>query len=236
LLGASGAGKSIVLKLLLGLLRPDAGTIVVNGQRIDHVPERDLLRIRGDIGMLFQEGALFDSLTVAENVGYRLFEETDTPLDDVRRRAAEVLGFVGLGEYINRMPSELPEGQRRRLAIARAMASSPHLLLFDDPTMGLDPITAATVDDEIVKLRDLEHNTLIVVTHQIRVAYYIASRQAVRESDRVQIVHAHGRTADKSTFMVLQEGRIQFEGSGAELLESRDVYLCEFLSRTLPPW
>jgi phospholipid/cholesterol/gamma-HCH transport system ATP-binding protein len=222
--------------LLLGLLRPDAGTIVVNGQRIDNLPERDLLRMRVDIGMLFQEGALFDSLTVAENVGYRLFEETDTPLDDVRRRVAEVLGFVGLGEYIDRMPSELSGGQRRRVAIARAMASSPRILLFDDPTTGLDPITAATVDDEIIKLRDLEHNTSIVVTHQIRDAYYVATRQAVRRSGRVQILHANEIAAEKTSFMVLHDGRIQFEGSGVELLDSRDAYLSEFLSRTLPPW
>jgi phospholipid/cholesterol/gamma-HCH transport system ATP-binding protein len=147
LLGASGAGKSVVLKLVLGLFRPDSGTIHVNGQRVDDMAERDLLRVRGDIGMLFQESALFDSLTVAENVGYRLYEETDLPAGQVRTRVAEVLGFIGLGDYIDRMPSELSGGQRRRVAIARAMAAKPSLLLFDDPTTGLDPITATTVDD-----------------------------------------------------------------------------------------
>ena len=156
LLGASGAGKSVVLKLMLGLFRPDSGSILVNGQPIDRNSERELMPTRGDIGMLFQESALFDSLTVAENVGYRLYEETDLPLDDVRRRVAEVLGFIGLGDYIDQMPSALSGGQRRRVAIARAMAAKPRLLLFDDPTTGLDPITASTVDDEIVKLRDLE--------------------------------------------------------------------------------
>src|SRR5262245_54355830 len=130
LLGASGTGKSIVLKLILGLLRPDAGTILVNGQQIETMSEQDLLRVRGDIGMLFQETALFDSLTVAENVGYRLYEETDLALDQVEERVAEVLGFVGLAEYGERMPSELSGGQRRRVAIARAIASKPHLLLF----------------------------------------------------------------------------------------------------------
>src|SRR5215510_7667589 len=159
LLGASGAGKSIVLKLILGLLRPDSGTIVVNGQRIDQMPERDLLRMRTEIGMSFQEIALFDSLTVAENVGYRLYEESDAPLADVRARVEEVLGFVGLQEVIDRMPSQLSGGQRRRVAIARAMASKPKLLLFDDPTTGLDPITAVDVNDEIVKLRDIEKGT-----------------------------------------------------------------------------
>ena len=139
LLGASGAGKSIVLKLILGLLRPDAGQILVNGERVDRMPESELLRIRSDIGMSFQEIALFDSLTVAENVGYRLYEETELPLDEVRARVMETLGFVGLEEYIDRMPSALSGGQRRRVAIARAMATKPSLLLFDDPTTGLDP-------------------------------------------------------------------------------------------------
>ena len=233
LLGASGAGKSVVLKLILGLLRPDAGTILVNGQRVDRMPEHDLLRLRGDIGMLFQENALFDSLTVAENVGYRLYEETDMPADQVRSRVAEVLGFIGLGEYIDGMPSELSGGQRRRVAIARAMAAKPSLLLFDDPTTGLDPIIATTVDDEVVKLRDLEHVTSILVTHQIRDAFYVATHQAATTNGRLQIRAA---STERATFMVLHDGRIYFEGSGAELLASRDDYLQQFLFMTLPPW
>src|SRR4051794_38403280 len=188
LLGASGAGKSTVLKLILGLLRPDSGTILVNGRRLNDMTERQLLEMRADIGMLFQEGALFDSLTVAENVGYRLYEETELPLDEVRGRVEEVLGFVGLGEYIDRLPSELSGGQRRRVAIARAIASKPGLLLFDDPTTGLDPIIASTVDNEIVKLRDLERVTSIVVTHQIRDAFYVATHQAAGTGSQVQIV------------------------------------------------
>ena len=160
-LGASGAGKSVMLRLMLGLLRPDAGTILVNDQRVDCMSEHDLLRLRGDIGMLFQESALFDSLTVAENVGYRLYEETDMPADEVRSRVAEILGFIGLGEYIDRMPSELSGGQRRRVAIARAMAARPNLLLLRRPDDGLDPVIATTVDDEIVKLRDVERVTSI---------------------------------------------------------------------------
>jgi phospholipid/cholesterol/gamma-HCH transport system ATP-binding protein len=236
LLGASGAGKSAVLKLILGLMRPDAGTIHVNGQRVDDMPERDLLRLRSDIGMLFQETALFDSLTVAENVGYRLYEETDLPEHEVRARIEEVLGFVGLGEFIDRMPSTLSGGQRRRVAIARAMASKPSLLLFDDPTTGLDPIIAATVDDEIVKLRDLERVTSIVVTHQIRDAFYIATHRATRTDDQIQIVSADETQAAQAEFMLLYEGRIHFLGGAAELLGSPDSYLQEFLFRTLPPW
>ena len=233
LLGASGVGKSIVLKLILGLLRPDAGTILVNGHRVDNASEHDLLRIRADVGMLFQESALFDSLTVDENVGYRLYEEIGLPVDRVRSRVAEVLGFIGLAEYIDRMPSELSGGQRRRVAIARAMATKPTLLLFDDPTTGLDPVIATTVDDEIVKLRDLEQVTSILVTHQIRDAFYVAMHEATLEDGRP---HIKDSTVERATFMVLHEGRIYFEGTGAELQASRDPYLREFLFMTLPPW
>jgi phospholipid/cholesterol/gamma-HCH transport system ATP-binding protein len=236
LLGASGSGKSVVLKLILGLLRPDAGAVVVNGQRVDAMDERDLLRLRADIGMLFQENALFDSLTVAENVGYRLYEETDMPRDEVRARVEEVLSFVGLGEFIDRMPATLSGGQRRRVAIARAITSKPSLLLFDDPTTGLDPIIAASVDDEIVKLRDLQHVTSIVVTHQIRDAFYIAQHKAVQTNAGIQIASAEEARVAQVEFTVLHEGRIHFDGNAAELLASQDPYLKEFLYRTLPPW
>ena len=153
LLGASGSGKSVTLKLILGLLKPDAGVIRVRGERVDNMSEQELLKVRGDIGMLFQETALFDSLTVAENVGYRLLEEMGMPYEEARRRSQEVLGFIGLAEYMDRMPSELSGGQRRRVAIARAFASRPRHLLIDDPTSGLDPITSKTVDHEIIKLQ-----------------------------------------------------------------------------------
>ncbi len=233
LLGASGSGKSVILKLILGILRPDTGRILVNGERIDRMSERDLLRVRGDIGMLFQESALFDSLTVEENVGYRLSEEAHLPADQVGARVAEVLGFIGLGEYTDRLPSELSGGQRRRVAIARAMAAKPGLLLFDDPTTGLDPIIATTVDDEVIKLRDLQHATSILVTHQIRDAFYVATHQAVRTEGRLRIVPA---ATDRATFMVLHDGRIYFEGTGAKLLASPDPFLRHFLFMTLPPW
>jgi phospholipid/cholesterol/gamma-HCH transport system ATP-binding protein len=236
LLGASGAGKSVLLKLILGLLRPDSGRIFVNGQRIDDMRERDLLRMRADIGMLFQDNALFDSLTVAENVGYRLYEETDMPRKAVRARIEEVLAFIGLGDCIDRMPSTLSGGQRRRVAIARAMAAKPGLLLFDDPTTGLDPIIATTVDDEIIKLRDLQHVTSFVVTHQIRDAYYIATHRAVSEEGHGRIAPAEAASLARAEFMVLHEGRIRFDGSATELLASGDPYLKDFLFKTLPPW
>jgi phospholipid/cholesterol/gamma-HCH transport system ATP-binding protein len=236
LLGASGAGKSIVLKLILGLVRPDSGEIVVNGHRVDSMPEAELLRVRADLGMVFQENALFDSLTVAENVGYRLYEETKMPVDEVRARVLEVLAFVGLEEYIDRMPSTLSGGQRRRVGIARAMAFRPGLLLFDDPTTGLDPIIAASVDDEIVKLRDLEHVTSIVVTHQIRDAFYIAQHVAERTASGITITDADEETTARTKFLVLHDGAIQFTGTASELMASEDPFLKEFLYRTLPPW
>src|SRR5262249_20504972 len=136
------------------------------------------MHVRADLGMVFQEGALFDSLTVRENVGYRLYEETNLPLEEVDGRVEEVLGWVGLSEFIDRMPSELSGGQRRRVAIARTMAYRPKLLLYDEATTGLDPITATTVDDEIIKLRDLEGVMTILVTHQLRDAFYIATHKA----------------------------------------------------------
>jgi phospholipid/cholesterol/gamma-HCH transport system ATP-binding protein len=236
LLGPSGAGKSILLKLMLGLFRPDSGRILVGGRRIDDMPEPELLKVRADVGMLFQETALFDSLTVFENVGYRLFEETEMPAEEAERRVEEVLGFVGLAEYGERMPSELSGGQRRRVAIARAMASLPTLLLFDDPTVGLDPVIATTVDDEIVKLRDLERVTAMVVTHQIRDAHYIATHEAVRTGDRIEIREADAAKAAGAVFMVLHEGKFRFEGSVDELLASKDPLLERFLFMTLPPW
>jgi phospholipid/cholesterol/gamma-HCH transport system ATP-binding protein len=236
-LGASGAGKSLLLKLALGLLRPDSGTITVNGNQVTSMSELELLKMRADIGMVFQENALFDSLTVGENVGYRLYEETDMALDAVRARVEEVLTFLGLSDFIDRMPSDLSGGQRRRVGIGRAMASKPHLMLFDDSTTGLDPVISATVDDEIVKLRDLEDVTSIVVTQQLRDAMYIATHKSVgTDGNKLQVVAVDDSEAVSTEFMMLHEGRIAFLGSAAELLASKEPYLQRFLYRTLPPW
>ena len=231
ILGASGAGKSTILKLILGLLKPDAGVIWVNGERVDRMSELEMMKVRADLGMVFQEGALFDSLTVAENVGYKLYEETDMPHDQVRRRIEEVLGFIGLGEYIDRMPSELSGGQRRRVAIARAMAAKPRILLYDEPTTGLDPITASTVDDEIIKLRDLENVSSILVTHQLRDAFYVATHEAERRDDGLlHIALADPDKAEEAEFIMLKDGAVAFEGHAAELRASSDAYLKTFLS------
>jgi phospholipid/cholesterol/gamma-HCH transport system ATP-binding protein len=235
MLGVSGSGKSLVLKLILGLLRPDAGTVTVNGHRVDTMSEQDLLKMRADIGMVFQENALFDSLTVAENVGFRLTEE-GLPDAEVDARVAEVLGFVGLGDYAERMPSSLSGGQRRRVGIARGMASKPGLMLFDDPITGLDPLIAMTVDDEIIKLRDFEQVTSLLVTHQIRDAFYVATHEAVRRHGEVAIVEADPARAAAFEFMLLAEGRIHVQATAAELLASSDPFVKEYLHKTLPPW
>ena len=224
-LGASGAGKSTVLKLILGLLKPDAGVIWVNGRRVDRMPEDELRVVRADLGMVFQEGALFDSLSVRENVGYKLYEELRLPIEEADRRVAEVLGFVGLGEYLERMPSELSGGQRRRVAIARAMAAKPRILLYDEPTTGLDPITSITVDEEIIKLRDLENVSSILVTHQLRDAFFIATHTAERDDGRMRIVAATEDKMEEAEFIMIHEGSIVFEGHAAELRQSSDPYL-----------
>jgi phospholipid/cholesterol/gamma-HCH transport system ATP-binding protein len=231
ILGASGSGKSITLKIITGLLRPDSGVVLVNGHRVDQLSEQELMPVRADLGMIFQEGALFDSLTVRENVGYKFYEETDMPLEQVDRRVKEVLGWVGLSEHIDKMPSALSGGQRRRVAIARAMAFKPKILLYDEATTGLDPITATTVDDEIIKLRDFEGVSSIVVTHQLRDAFYVATHMAVRNGDgRVRIVPAPPEKVDESDFMMLRDGVICFEGNADELRHSPDPYLKTFLS------
>ena len=235
LIGASGSGKSVVLKLILGLLKPDAGAIRINGIRTDTMTEAQLMKVRDDIGMLFQESALFDSLTVAENVGFKLYEDGSLPLDEVRRRVEEVLGFIGLEDYIDRLPSELSGGQRRRVAIARAMAARPGLLLFDEPTSGLDPITARTVDAEILKLRDIERVTSILVTHQLQDAFYVATHGAVRQNGRIVVLPADGRKSEEIAFIMLKDGGIYFEGHAEELRASRDPYLQTFLSGWVPP-
>jgi phospholipid/cholesterol/gamma-HCH transport system ATP-binding protein len=231
-LGASGAGKSTILRLILGLLKPDAGRIFVNGEQIDSMSEDELMAVRSDLGMVFQEGALFDSLTVRENVGYKLYEELNWPLEDGDRRVEEVLGFIGLAEFIDRMPSELSGGQRRRVAIARAMAAKPRILLYDEPTTGLDPITAITVDEEIIKLRDLEGVSSILVTHQLRDAFYVAEHTAVKRDGRIVLERAPPQKADEAEFIMLRDGRIGFEGNAAELRAAvnGDPYIEAFLS------
>jgi len=231
-LGASGAGKSTILRLILGLLKPDGGQIFVNGERVDVMTEDQMMTVRGDLGMVFQEGALFDSLTVRQNVGYKLYEELHWPLSQADGRVAEVLGFIGLAEFVERMPSELSGGQRRRVAIARAMAAKPRILLYDEPTTGLDPITSITVDEEIIKLRDLEGVSSIVVTHQLRDAFFVAEHTAVRRGAEIAFERASSDKCDEAEFIMLRDGLIAFEGNAGELRAAakKDPYIEAFLS------
>ncbi len=231
ILGASGSGKSTVLKIITGLLRADSGVVWVNGERVDELSERQMMAVRADLGMIFQEGALFDSLTVRENVGYKLYEESNMPIEEAHTRVEEVLGFIGLAEHIDKMPSELSGGERRRVAIARAMAFKPRILLYDEATTGLDPITATTVDDEIIKLRDLEKVSSIVVTHQLRDAFYIATHMAMRgEAGKVEIQPATPEKEREAEFIMIRDGDIVFEGDADALRQSKDPYIRTFLT------
>jgi len=230
-LGGSGSGKTTILRLILGLLKPDAGSIRVAGAAVEGLGEEELRDVRLKIGMVFQEGALFDSLSVGENVGYRLEEQGELSPGEVAERVREMLGFVGLAAFYDRMPSELSGGQRRRVAVARALAARPQIMLYDEPTTGLDPITATTITDLIVKVRDLDGVSSILVTHQLRDAFNVARTFVYRKHDEF----VHNVVQDVSVlagteFLMLREGQLQFEGSAHELRSSADPYLREFLS------
>jgi phospholipid/cholesterol/gamma-HCH transport system ATP-binding protein len=230
-LGGSGSGKTTILRLILGLLRPDSGSIVVDGTAVAELSEEDLRDVRLKIGMVFQEGALFDSLTVGQNVGYRLFEESRMPEEEIEARVREMLGFVGLADFYEKMPSELSGGQRRRVAVARALVARPQIMLYDEPTTGLDPITATTVTDLIVKVRDLDGVSSILVTHQLRDAFNVARTFMLKRGDEYVTSAVDDLAVLEGTeFLMLREGVVQFEGSPHELQTSRDPYIREFLS------
>jgi phospholipid/cholesterol/gamma-HCH transport system ATP-binding protein len=229
-LGGSGSGKTTILRLILGLLKPDAGAIAVDGAQVQDLDEEALRDVRLKLGMVFQEGALFDSLTVGENVGYRLRSD-GLPEEEAEARVREMLGFVGLASAYERMPSELSGGQRRRVAVARALAARPAIMLYDEPTTGLDPITATTITDLIVKVRDLDGVSSILVTHQLRDAFNVARSFVMREGASVRFNRVLDLASLSGTeFLMLREGQVAFEGSPHELLTSRDEYLREFLS------
>ncbi|MFQ5791477.1 MAG: ABC transporter ATP-binding protein [Acidobacteriota bacterium] len=235
ILGGSGSGKSTILKLILGLIKPESGSIRVGGVEISHMGERELMKVRAHIGMVFQEGALFDSLTVAENVGFRLREHESLSETEIEDRIRSMLGFVELEEYYDRMPSELSGGQRRRVAVARAMAHGPELILYDEATTGLDPITASNICDVIVKLRDLEGVTTVLVTHQLRDAFQVAqSFVFMREG---QISYKCINELDRlvgTEFMMLNDGRVAFQGRQKELWETPEPYVRSFLAGLTP--
>lgn len=231
ILGGSGSGKTTILRLILGLLKPDAGGIEVAGTEVSGLREAEMRDVRLKIGMVFQEGALFDSLTVAENVAYRLVEDGELSEEEIEGRVRELLALVGLSPFYERMPSELSGGQRRRVAVARALAPRPEIILYDEPTTGLDPITATTITDLIVKVRDLNGVTSILVTHQLRDAFNVARTFMVRQGeDYVPSVVEDMSILEGTEFLMLREGQVHFEGSAHELQTSRDPYLREFLS------
>ncbi len=230
-LGGSGSGKTTILRLILGLLKPDSGTISVDGTEVSLLDEEDMRPIRLKIGMVFQEGALFDSLTVGDNVGYRLIEERALDEAEIEERVREMLGFVGLQPFYERMPSDLSGGQRRRVAVARALVSRPRIMLYDEPTTGLDPITATNLTDLIAKVRDLDGVTSIMVTHQLRDAYNVARTFVLRrDGEYVTSVVDDMATLAGTEFLMLREGQVLFEGSPHALRTSDHPYLREFLS------
>ncbi len=230
-LGGSGTGKSTILKLALGLLRPDAGQVFVDGVDISAMKERELLEIRQKIGMIFQDGALFDSLSVFENVGFRLSEQHAT-LEDIEDAVRRTLRFVNLEDAIDKMPNELSGGMRRRVGIARALIGSPKIILYDEPTAGLDPPTARTICELAMKLRDLEGVSSIFVTHRIDDARQMASEfVTIGETGDIQIVHERDDFCLVNTrFIMLRRGKIIFGGTDEELWASTDPYIKAFLS------
>jgi phospholipid/cholesterol/gamma-HCH transport system ATP-binding protein len=232
ILGASGSGKSTILKLILGLIRPDDGQILIEGEDITQMSERDLVRVRRRIGMVFQEGALFDSLSVRENVGYRLFEESTLSDEEIELSVLRLLGFVGLEEAIEKMPAELSGGMKRRVGIARALVGTPKVILYDEPTAGLDPITKRTIVELMIKLRDLEGVTSVFVTHDLQAAGTLATQYAVAD-EKGAIRFVHGGTefcVANIHFIMLQEGVVCFHGSYTELVESQNPYVKSFMA------
>ncbi|HLI82513.1 MAG TPA: ATP-binding cassette domain-containing protein [Bryobacteraceae bacterium] len=231
ILGAAGSGKTVLLKTALGLIRPDSGRVYVFGNDITGMRERELTEIRSKIGMLFQEGALFDSLTIEENVAYPLQNQKAIrcPASEVRSRVEEALNFVELGGTLEKFPAELSGGMRRRAAIARAVVTNPPLLLYDSPTAGLDPITANTIMALLIKERDVAHTTTLVVTYRYQDGNLMANFRYNSSSGSLEPARNGDRPQFRTTFMVLQEGRVVFEGNQGSLETSQDPYVLKFV-------
>ncbi len=230
-LGGSGSGKSTIINLVLGLIKPDAGEILIDGEDICGFDDQDLMRIRKNIGMVFQEGALFDSLSVYDNVAYRLHEEREAEEDEIEHEVRRMLHFVDLEDAIDKMPAELSGGMRRRVGIARALVGNPSIVLFDEPTAGLDPPTARTICELAIKLRDLEDVSSIFVTHEMNNLEYLSSEYATL--DREGKVHFE-LEGDKlclinTEVMMLRRGHIIFSGKDEQLRNSEDPYIHKFL-------
>ena len=228
LLGPAGVGKSVLLKLANGLLRPDSGRIFLFGEEITAMPEEQLLKLRIRTGMVFQEGALFDSLTVRDNVGYQLMER-HRPIAEIDERVREALRFVELEHTFDMLPASLSGGMRRRVAIARAIIDQPDLLLYDSPTGGLDPVTSTTIDELIIKERDVYGTPSLLVTHRLQDAFTMAmNHYDTAQSHMIPL--PNGQTNPLTTFLVLHQGRVVFDGSTEALVASEDPFLKEFLA------
>jgi phospholipid/cholesterol/gamma-HCH transport system ATP-binding protein len=230
IIGASGSGKSTILKLMMGLEKPDEGQILIDGQDITQMDESELVNVRQKIGMVFQESALFDSLTVRENVAYRLYE-MGVEDDEIERRVRESLGFVGLEDAIDKMPSELSGGMKRRVALARALISEPSIMLYDEPTAGLDPITSKKINELIIALRDIKGVTGVFVTHRMRDAFTLATEYAMNGDNRIRFqTEGNFLCIANTRFLMLRDGKIVFEGPDELLRRSTDNYIKRFLS------
>jgi phospholipid/cholesterol/gamma-HCH transport system ATP-binding protein len=232
ILGGSGSGKSTLLRLVLGLDKPDSGSIRIDGQEITGLAEQQLYSVRDKIGMVFQEGALFDSMTVGENVAFKMHESGNFSEDEIDEIVRKLLGFVGLEDTIAKMPSEISGGMRRRVAIARALVGNPRIMLYDEATAGLDPITSRVICELMVKLRDLEGVSSIFVTHHLDAAFMMATEYAeASASGTVRFQREDGNLCLINTrFLVLKEGTIVFEGTDEELRRSDDTYICSFIN------
>ncbi len=231
LMGVAGTGKTLILKLALGLLKPDSGHIDVLGNEITAMREQELFALRRNIGMVFQESALFDSLTVEENVAYRLIEETGRVTEEIHERVLEALRFVELEHTVSLFPAELSGGMRRRVAIARAIITQPEVLLYDSPTGGLDPVTSDRIIELIVKQRDVYHTSSLMVTHRLQDAFTMASHYFDRQQNKMLPVGDGVDCGDLNTrFLILRDCKIIFEGNAAELLRCTDPYIREYLS------
>jgi phospholipid/cholesterol/gamma-HCH transport system ATP-binding protein len=228
LLGPAGVGKSVLLKLANGLLKPDKGRVYLFDREIDTVPEEELLEIRTRTGMVFQEGALFDSLNVRDNVGYQLMER-HLPVAEIDQRVHEALRFVELEHTYEMLPASLSGGMRRRVAIARAIIDQPDLLLYDSPTGGLDPVTSTTIIELVIKERDVYHTPSLLVTHRLQDAFTLCSHRYDKEAGRM-VPLPHGQTDAKTSFLVLHTGKLIFDGSTEALVSSEDPFIKEFLA------
>ena len=230
LFGVAGSGKSTILKLALGLLRPDSGRITVLGNEVTEMREQDLFPMRGKLGMVFQESALFDSLTVSENVAYRLMEEHGIYDDSIDVRVREALRFVELEHTLDKFPSELSGGMRRRVAIARAIITQPELLLYDSPTGGLDPVTSNTIVELIMKQRDVYRTSSLLVSHRLQDAFTMATHEFDAKTNQMRVL-PRGQYCDvPMSFLVLRDGKVIFDGDVRQLTHTKDEYIREYIS------